>query len=469
MIFLLVSVPIIVLLSIVAVIPGSTTVQSYYAAIKNPSPQGLFGDTPYALEDWLIRRAPETWLSVAAHRYDVVTCTSLAEAQKSEAAILQVMLGSCSWFNLSFFTRNLDLKEARLVPKEVPLSILTRATDPNKQIRDAAFKEFDGLNLQNRDLRFANMMGAVLPKADLRHVQLQGAVLLKAKLQGVIGWDKTQLQGAVLGGTQLQGAGLVEADLQGADLRGAILQGADLSWTKLQSADLRGADLQGADLHGAQLQGADLRGAKLQGTNLRESNLQGADLEYAKLQGTDFFSAQLQVAKLSKVELFGIDWSQSNVEGVFLSESTMPAWNEYNQNKLENTLKAILEPEAFTAFQTRLAAASTGTLIGKPVSQIGCFSDNHTMLGCEYRQLMQLDHYRTNVLYPKLIELACTNAVIALGIARRGYNATSNQQPDYGLATAILNALHTPNPCSGLMALPEQIQQKLQAAAKQQK
>ncbi|WP_333876501.1 pentapeptide repeat-containing protein [Methylobacter sp.] len=465
MIFLLVSVPAIVLVSIIAVIPGSVTVQTYYAQEKEKSE-----DNPRYFENWLIRRVPESWLSVAAHKYDVVSCTSLAEAEKSEASILQVMLGPCSLFNLDFFPRNLNLREARLVPKEVSLSLLTRAIDPDKQVRDAAFKEFDGLNLQNRDLRFANFFGAVLPKADLRHVQLQGAILLKAKLQGVIGWDKTQLQGAILGGTQLQGAGLIEADLQGADLRGANLQGAALGWSELQSADLRGADLQGADLNGAKLQAADLRGAKLQGANLRETNFQGANLVYAKLEGSDLALAGLQGAELRKAELLGVDWAQANLDGVFIAESLMSDWNENQQRKLESTLKQILDSEKFSAFQTRMSLISTKLPSGKPVSRTGCYSDNSTLLECEYNNLLHLDRYRTDVLRPKLIELACSDPAIAAGIAKRGTNKSTSNDPDFGLAAALLKALDSPNSCVGLTALFEQTRQKLrETAAEQQK
>jgi len=464
MIFLLVSVPVIVLISIIAVIPGSITVQTYYAPDKDK-----LEDTPSYFEDWLIRRVPESWLSVAAHKYDVVSCTSLAVAEKMEASILQVMLGPCSWFNLDFFSRNLNLREARLVPKEVSLSLLTRAIDPDKQVRDAAFKEFDGLNLQNRDLRFANLLGAVLPKADLRHVQLQGAVLLKAKLQGVVGWDKTQLQGAILGGTQLQSAGLIEADLQGADLRGANLQGADLGWAKLQSADLRGADFQGADLNGAKLQGADLRGAKLQGANLRETNFQGANLVYAKLQGSDLALAELQAAELREAELPGVDWSQANLDGIFIAESSISDWNEHQQRKLESTLKPILDSEKFSAFQTRMSSASTKLPSGKPISRTGCYSDNPTLLECEYRDPLQLGVYRTDVLHPKLIELACSEVAIVAGIARRGSNKSTNNDPDFGLAAALLKALDAQNPCAGLSALSEQTRQKLRETADQQR
>ena len=467
MIFLLVAVPAIVIVSIFAVIPGTITLQTYYAPAK--SQQGIAKEAPSYFENWLIRRVPESWLSVATHKYDVVSCTSLAAAEKSDASILQVILGPCSWFNLGFFPRNLDLKEARLVPKEVSLSVLTRAIDPDKQVRDSAFKEFDGLNLQNRDLRFANMKGAVLPKADLRHVKLQGAILLNAKLQGVVGWDKTQLQGSVLGGTALQAASLMEADLQVADLRGANLQGADLRWTQLQSADLRGADLQGADLQGARLQGADLRWAKLQGANLQETNFQGANLASAKLQGSDLTLALLQAAELNEADMLGVDWTHANLDGIFITNTLLSEWNESQQHKLEITIKAVVDSEKFSAFQTRLSLANTGFPLGKPGSQAGCYSDNSQLLECAYHDISQINAYRATVLQPKLIELACSDSVVAMGIAKRAINKSTVNAPDFGLAAALLKVLANTNLCAGLNALTEQMRQKLQQADAQQK
>ncbi|MGZ4979799.1 MAG: pentapeptide repeat-containing protein, partial [Methylobacter sp.] len=98
-----------------------------------------------------------------------------------------------------------------------------------------------------------------------------------------------------------------------------------------------------------------------------------------------------------------------------------------------------------------------------------CYSDNPALLECEYRNPLQLDIYRTDVLYPKLIELACSDVAIASGIARRGFNKSMNNDPDFGLAAALLKMLDDPNPCLGLSALFEPTRQKLRATAEQQK
>ena len=462
MIVLFVSVPLIVCLSIVAVIPGSITLQTYYKPIKeaiskNETPE----ENPHYFEDWLIRHVPTSWLSVAAYHYGKVTCTSLPLAEKAEASILQVMLGSCSWFNLNLFERNLNLKEARLIPKEVALSLLIRATDPNKQVRDSAFKEFDGLNLKNRDLRFANLFGAVLPKADLRHVQLQGAVLLNAKLQGIIGWDKTQLQGAILGGTQLQGAALIEADLQAADLRGANLQGTDLSWSNLQSADLRGADLTAANLQGAKLQGADLRGAKFLGATLTESHLQGANLDYADLRGADLAKADLKGAIFFNSQVQGIDWSQTYHEDILLLNKSKTEWSGHQQEMLVKSLEKLMDTEKFNALLSRMKNPEKENRHDTFVGQTDCYSNDRTFLNCKYTSTDQLPAYLSDVLYPKLIELACSDTAIATGIVRRASEVSEDSTHISGLAAALVKSLNSPSACPGIAALPEQAREKL--------
>jgi hypothetical protein len=66
--------------------------------------------------------------------------------------------------------------------------------------------------------------------------------------------------------------------------------------------------------------------------------------------------------------------------------------------------------------------------------------------------LLQLDAYRANVLHSKLIELACSDGAIAVGIARRSFNKSMNNDPDFGLAAALLNVLDSPTPWAGLTA-----------------
>lgn len=113
--------------------------------------------------------------------------------------------------------------------------------------------------------------------------------------------------------------------------------------------------------------------------------------------------------------------------------------------------------------------AGTGLPPTKVARRTGCYSDNRTWLACEYGNPGQPDAYRTHVLHPKLIELACSDASIAAGIAKRGFDESADNDPDFGLAAALLKVLDAPEPCAGLTALSEQLRQKLRNTAELQK
>lgn len=468
MIALLISAPLVVAFSIVAVVPGTTTLQDYLT-LQGKNPAHDQSSIIY-FEDWLIRHTPKSWLSVATYQNDEINCATVEQSEHSDASLRQVMFGPCALFNWDLFQRNLNLKEARLVPKEVTLSQLTRATDTERQNRDNALKEFDGLNLQNRDLRFANLYAAVLPKADLRHVQLQGAILLRAKLQGIIGWDKTHLQSAILGGTQLQGAGLIEADLRNADLRGANMQGTDLSWASFESADLRGADLKGANLQGAKLQGADLRGALLQGASFKNAKLQAANLSYANLQAIDLSGADLQGALLYDVLLQGSNLKDAKLDWAYIRTQQDISFTDDRQLKhIESTLKPMLTAESFNTLHERLQPDKLKN--SSPSSKrLNCYYARQSLLDCNFNDEKQLETYRKEFLFTKLIALACEDITFATGIAQRANDAPNDpSHPDFGLAGALIGHSQDPNHCPGIEALSQHTRKTLTERVGQQR
>jgi hypothetical protein len=76
---------------------------------------------------------------------------------------------------------------------------------------------------------------------------------------------RTDLCGALIGGTHLEGANLTETHLERANLSGAHLEDAILMYTHLEDALLITARLGRASLMGAHLEGADLGGVNLKG------------------------------------------------------------------------------------------------------------------------------------------------------------------------------------------------------------
>jgi uncharacterized protein YjbI with pentapeptide repeats len=86
---------------------------------------------------------------------------------------------------------------------------------------------------------------------------------------------------------------LREIDLDGAHLGGIQLQEADLRWISLREVDLCEADLRGADCSDANLQRANLSQAKLHRTTLLRAYLSEANLEGVELWETLFADTNL--------------------------------------------------------------------------------------------------------------------------------------------------------------------------------
>lgn len=119
------------------------------------------------------------------------------------------------------------------------------------------------------------------------------------------------LNGAELGGANLQGADLSKVDLSDAELWKANLRGARLWCANLKGADLCDADLEGADLQKVNLVNAELWRANLKGVHLFEANLKGARLVATIVNSRTFiwgceFDAQTDFTRM-KVDLARID------------------------------------------------------------------------------------------------------------------------------------------------------------------
>lgn len=116
-----------------------------------------------------------------------------------------------------------------------------------------------------------------LREADLSHAHLKGLFL-----------------------TKLGGINLIGANLEEADLRGVRLSHAHLFEANLRKADLRRANLRDADLRNVTLCDADLRGATLVGADLRGTNLSRCKWD----KKTDFTLARIENAKgIERIEI----------------------------------------------------------------------------------------------------------------------------------------------------------------------
>lgn len=162
--------------------------------------------------------------------------------------------------------------------------------------------------LTEAHLEGAKLGGVDMDDSDLWGAHLEGASLRDAHLNRVN-----------LAGASLEGADLERAELSEADLRGASLAEADLERAILTRADLRGASLVGADLQYAVLDGADLRRCKLVGSNLRATNFRGASMEGATLEG-----AHLRGSSLANCRLLDVDLTDADLLGADLTGTLLP-------------------------------------------------------------------------------------------------------------------------------------------------
>lgn len=95
------------------------------------------------------------------------------------------------------------------------------------------------------------------------------------------------------------GLHLLNTDLSGAILNSTNLQGANLFGSKFIKADLSYADLSNSNLSFTDFQQARLKGANLRATDLSKANLANADLSYADLQDSKLVDAVYANANFS--------------------------------------------------------------------------------------------------------------------------------------------------------------------------
>lgn len=150
---------------------------------------------------------------------------------------------------------------------------------------------------------------------------------------GCLDLDKTDLQGARLGGAPLRGASfgyanlsravfvhanLSSAYLKGTNLQQAEFQDADMAKAFLWEADLSKANLSGSTLTHAYLSDANLTNATLIGADLREAFIGTADLTLANFERSNLSGADLQGARTYETSLLDADLSDVNLEHTML-------------------------------------------------------------------------------------------------------------------------------------------------------
>lgn len=162
------------------------------------------------------------------------------------------------------------------------------------------------LMLGDSNLDSAMLYGTDFTYTDLRGSSLKGANLEKAKL------IRTALGGANLQGANLTKVEAYRSDFSAADATNAKFINAEMQRTKFEKAKLDGTDFTKAELGRADFEGASLNGSKFSLTNLSRARFGGA-----KLGGpVDFTSAFLLLTRIEGVDLSmatGLDQKQIDI------------------------------------------------------------------------------------------------------------------------------------------------------------
>ena len=180
--------------------------------------------------------------------------------------------------------------------------------------KDAAYLEFDGMDLSHCKMVNTSFFGAYLRGAHLNNANLTGAYLNLARLENAdfsganltdatifqAIFDKTNFKGANLNNARMIGTlvgldmseasilkgrygldignqpmGAMRFEAVGGKFKNSNFEGADINRANVQFSDLRNANLRNTNLFRADLSKADLTGADITGANLEEAILDG--------------------------------------------------------------------------------------------------------------------------------------------------------------------------------------------------
>jgi uncharacterized protein YjbI with pentapeptide repeats len=139
------------------------------------------------------------------------------------------------------------------------------------------------------------------------------AASCRADAMAGIDWRECNKRLLMLGGSNLDSAMLYGTDFTYTDLRGSSLKGANLEKAKLIRSALGEANLQGANLTKVEAYRSDFSAANATNAKFNNAEMQRAKFENTKLDGTDFTKAELGRADFEGATLTGSKFSLTNL------------------------------------------------------------------------------------------------------------------------------------------------------------
>lgn len=128
-----------------------------------------------------------------------------------------------------------------------------------------------------------------------------------------VDWSGCTKRILMLGGSNLDGANLSNADFSGTDLTGSSMKGANVTKANLVRTSLAQSDLTGADFDKAEGYRSDFPAVKAMGASFVAAELQRSDFSSADLRDADFTKAELGRAVFSGATLEDTHFSMANL------------------------------------------------------------------------------------------------------------------------------------------------------------
>ena len=156
-----------------------------------------------------------------------------------------------------------------------------------------------------------------------------------------IDWSRCDKKLLMLGGSDLAGARLVEADLTATDLMKTTLDGADFEKAKLLRASLAGASAKATRFARVEAYRTDFRNLRAAGSTFQGAELQRSDFRGAELTKADFTKAELGRSQFDGADIGGVRFSLANLARADLRGASLSAPLDFDRaflflTRLEN-------------------------------------------------------------------------------------------------------------------------------------
>jgi len=182
-----------------------------------------------------------------------------------------------------------------------------------------------GFSLRNKNLRGADLSNVNFrDDTDLSGTDLQGANLSHSIIQGV-DFRRANLYGANFSAAIIDTSLFAEANLSSADFSGAIFRKSHFDSANLNEAILAQTTHDCTDFRNANLSSADLSAAILQGVDFSHGNLSRANFTQTTHEGTNYSDADLSFADLRGMK-------EPDFSCLYYSNSTMPVDLHYTND-----------------------------------------------------------------------------------------------------------------------------------------